>query len=372
MALSLASFKAAQQQRRPLNIRIVRKPQPSQPRPRAPQQAPRGPMARYVSAPQARGALVKSRPGERVPGITTGTGKSIVIRHRERIGSVVTTGTALERRTYPVNPGLASTFPWLSSIAMRYQSFKFRSLKFSYVPQASAAAGSLTLAFDFNPNDPPPEDIDEACTFGDYATSSIWYPMSISPNLALGDRYPSKSVRAGSISGDHDLLNYDVGQLHVLTEGAAAGTIGFLEVTYAVELMVHQTAPGVGGLVSSTTGLDATHLVGTDPTPDNRAVLPVEADGTDKWVYTQPFEGIIAFNIQGTVLSADLALNPTGGYGTVISQVVNAGATGVVGYARVKGKRGDLITPTITATTVTSVSFRYAGALYNSLGADLP
>jgi hypothetical protein len=292
----------------------------------------------------------------------------MTITHSERFASVIPTGTGLEVSSYYLNPGLSSICPWLASVANRFEKYKFRSCEFRYVPQAAANAGTVTMAFDFDPADDPPVTQEQACQFHDYVTTSIWAGAALRIDLANGDKLPQKLTRPGLPGGDIDLSTYDVGRLHVLTIGAAAGTVGYLEVTYVVDLFVHQVQAGVGGGVTGSGTLDATHLVGATFTADNESFLPVAKTSTSVMTATQPFEGVISFMIVGTGLTANFApvVSATGA-GAAVHQIVNAATDTVEGWCRVRLNTGTTLTPTITCTTVTSVTYVFSSATYESI-----
>jgi hypothetical protein len=273
----------------------------------------------------------------------------------------------MEIRTFAVNPGVASVFPWLTDVANRYEKYKFRRLTFRYKPQSSTNAGNVTLAFDFDPNDDPPASMQEATTYHDYVNSPIWVPASLTVDLANGDRLPQKNTRAGLPGADIDLNVYDVGQLHILTEGAAAATIGYVEVEYVVDLFVHQIQSSIGAMVACSGSLDATHLVGTTQAVDVNGYLPMKMNTSQQWVFTQPFEGLIAFWVVGTVMSADFApVVASGGVTTADTQIVNAAGTTVNGWFHVRAQVGTTLTPTITATTVTAMRYYVARGSYTA------
>jgi hypothetical protein len=281
--------------------------------------------------------------------------------------TVTTTGTGMEIRTVAVNPGLTGSMPWLADVANRFEKYKFRKLVFHYLPASAAVAGQLAMAFDFDPNDDPPATINDAMTFHDHAGGPVWTGYSMSVDLANGDRLPQKDTRPGLPGADLDLNVYDVGQFHVMTEGAAAAIVGFVEVEYIVDLFVHQIQNTVGGRANATTGLDATHLVGSDYAADANAFLPVAKTSTSVMTFTGPFEGIVAIGIGGTVLSANYApVISSSGSANVIWQIVNAAGTGVIAYMRVRAIAGTTLTPTITATTVTSIEYMWGRGAYTS------
>jgi hypothetical protein len=249
-------------------------------------------------------------------------------------------------------------FPWCCDVANRFEKYKFKKLSFRYVPQCQTAAGNVTLAFDFDPEDAPPSTMDQATTYHDFVSTSIWQGVAMSPDLANGDRLPQKNTRAGLPAANANLNLYDVGVLYVLTEGAAAGTVGYVEVVYTVELYVHQTALGVGGTATATTGLDATHLVGTNMTQDAEAILPGEFTDSQTFTFTQPFEGIVTNYYEGTGMAAPHTFAETC-TGTT-NMLVGTGATQFAAGICVRARPGDTITPAFTATSVTKSQWVFA------------
>lgn len=292
----------------------------------------------------------------------------MTVTHTERFCAVTPTGTGFEISSYALNPGLAAMFPWLSDVANRYEKYKFRTCHFRYVPQSAAAAGTVSLAFDFDPNDDPPATMEEANTYHDYVTTSIWTGATLAIDLANGDRLPQKDTRPGLPGVDLDLNVYDVGKLHVMTQGAAAGVVGYLEVVYVVDLFIHQVQNGVGGSSDANTDLDATHLIGSDAKADPNGYLPVDFTSTNKMTFTQPFEGLVTFDVVGGTLVGNFApvVSSTGTTGTV-TQVAAGDAAEVVGFFPVRAKVGTTLTPTIGAASVSEVLFTFSRASFNAL-----
>jgi hypothetical protein len=173
---------------------------------------------------------------------TTRSGMSIT--HTERVAAIAGSND-LSVVSYSVNPGLHATFPWLSAIANRFEKYKFRSLKFRYVPMQAAVAGALTMAFDFDPMDPPPTSVASAMTYHDFLSTSVWQGGVLNIDLRSGDMLPQKNTRPAAFYPEQNYNLYDTGKLHVLVEGFFdTSNIGYLEVIYEVELMVHQVLPG--------------------------------------------------------------------------------------------------------------------------------
>jgi len=260
-------------------------------------------------------------------------------------------------------------FPWLSQVASRYETYKFRRVRFNYHTQAATTqVGNVTLAFDFDTTDPAPVTQMQALSYRDRVYGAPWTSFSLDLDLAQGDKLPSRFTRVGLPASPYDLKTFDLGRLHVCVEGVAAATVGLLEVEYVVDLFTPQIEDGVGGNMNATTGLDATHLFG-NYTVDPQGFMPFTVTSTSVITFNQYWEGIIVFEIGGTVLSANYNPVVAGGGVTAVTgnQIVNAGGTIVRGAFRVRAIPGTTITPTITATTVTAAYYNVASVGYNQI-----
>lgn len=280
--------------------------------------------------------------------------------------------TCVEVQTFSINPALPSVTRWLAPIANRYERYKFRKLVFHYTPTCSTATpGSVVLAFDFDPLDDPPEDLDTAQRFTQSLRMQAFAPNTFSIDLRQDAREP-RFTRPGEISKQHDLKTYDLGQLHVLQLGVPTTVSpGFITVDYVVDLISPQYSTDVGGSVASTGGLTKENLVGTTLTPDANSILPVVSAlaGADRVLkFTSDWEGIITQLITGTNLSGT---NTTAIEGRGVYQALNAGveATKVLALGRAKAYLGDVLKPSWSAAdTVTGTIFDFASGNYNAFG----
>jgi len=171
------------------------------------------------------------------------------IVHRELIGTISGV-TTYGVTAYALNPGVAATFPWLTTVANNYEQYMFKALRFHYVTRcATTYTGSVLLSPEYDALDSPPAtEIIQAMMEGSVEdvpwrdqVISFSYPDMIS----MG---PRKFIRSGSV-GVADLKTYDVGQLFVGLAGCTdTSTIGKLWVEYDVELYVPQN-PGTSSVV---------------------------------------------------------------------------------------------------------------------------
>lgn len=87
---------------------------------------------------------------------------AIRIRHREYLGEVVTGSVAgvFNNTSFPINPGMRQTFPYLSQIAANYEQYCFSGLVFEFVSSASpyvsgSSLGTVIATSEYNPSASP-------------------------------------------------------------------------------------------------------------------------------------------------------------------------------------------------------------------------
>nr|QKV51320.1 putative capsid protein [Crucivirus sp.] len=177
----------------------------------------------------------------------------VIVRHREYIRDIPATVDFTSLK-FPLNPGQASTFPWLSQMAANFEQYRFRGLLFEYISTSSdailssstsTALGTVSIATDYDVLDIAYTD-KRTMLNAEFSTSSkpsmtfihpIECKKSISP-MALQYIRTTLNFPANS-----DARMYDLANTFVATEGmqAAAGNVGELWVTYEVELYKQQS-----------------------------------------------------------------------------------------------------------------------------------
>lgn len=72
-------------------------------------------------------------------------------------GGLLTIDNVTTGFNYVANPGNVNAFPWLSAIALRFDQFRFKSLKYIVESNSSTSnSGWVIAAVDYNPNDTMP------------------------------------------------------------------------------------------------------------------------------------------------------------------------------------------------------------------------
>lgn len=180
---------------------------------------------------------------------SSGRNNSIRIRESERIDPVAGSVEFACGEGWACNPGLAGSFPWLSTLAGMYENYKVHKLCYRYKNlKGSTANGNIILSFDYDTLDSAPTSTKEATQMTVYCDGAPWRIFEL--------RVPTDNrklfTRAG-IPAVADLKTYDVGRLFVCTEGCADNSIhGYLEVDYDIEFFNKQPAPQQANMVGNT------------------------------------------------------------------------------------------------------------------------
>jgi len=134
-------------------------------------------------------------------------------------------------RRYQINPGLMTTFPWLSNIAGSFDRYMFKRLVFRYKPTCpTTTTGQVVFAWDYDALDPTPRNNREMCQETFWKAISPWQSASFAIPGVNKNLFTRNSVIAGS-----DLKTYDIGQLFISVE-LDADAVGYIEAEYDVVL----------------------------------------------------------------------------------------------------------------------------------------
>ena len=188
--------------------------------------------------------------------VTVNTGNDetgdVYISHREFIMNVTATAAAagatpFQQTVIPLNPGLSTSFPFLSQLAQNFELYDFNGLMFQYVPTsgesgaASNSLGKVLMATNYDPDASP--------FLNSIQMENYDYACSTKPSLGLihgvethnGQQVVNMMYVRTSDSSTKDRSFTDIGKFTIATEGipaAAAGTqiIGELWATYNIKL----------------------------------------------------------------------------------------------------------------------------------------
>lgn len=178
-----------------------------------------------------------------VPAIKA-TSRGFVVVHREYIQDVTAADANFRNTTFSINPGLATTFPWLSAIAGRFESYLFRRLHFIYEPICpTTTPGAVMMAVDYDAVDTAPTSKVLLMSYRGAVRSAPWNITRF--DATRGDLRKfgvQRFVRTSSNPANTDLKTYDVGNLQLATQNTPSTptTLGELYVEYEVEFFTPQ------------------------------------------------------------------------------------------------------------------------------------
>lgn len=191
------------------------------------------------------------------PQIINRSNKEFVVRHREYITDVFSaSGTANTPSTfgllsYSINPGDSTTFPWLSSIADKFEQYRIEGMVFEYkslysdaVVTQNGSIGSIVLATEYNAG-APSFTSKQAMENYQFAQSckpsmSVVHPVECARSQnVLSELY----IRPGQVPAGEDVKTYDFGDFQIASQGiplgaaGAAVNLGELWVSYQIALI---------------------------------------------------------------------------------------------------------------------------------------
>ncbi len=178
------------------------------------------------------------------PSMEKGPDGSTRIRHRELI-SDVSGGTSYNVTGFSINPGLGSSFPWLSSVAERYESYVFNSLKFEYMHQVSEFTegnGKVLLAVDYDAADSAPTSKVQMSSYASEVSCAPYENVTMTCKKSDLTKFGvQRYIRQGTLSSNLDIKTYDVGKFFIATQGqTGTSLVGELYVDYDIMLYTPQ------------------------------------------------------------------------------------------------------------------------------------
>jgi len=163
-----------------------------------------------------------------------------IVSHREYLGDILGT-TGFNNLSYPLNPGMSVTFPWLAGIAANYQQYKFHGLIFEFRSLitdfvTSGAPGVIVMTTNYNADDVPFVSRQEAEN-AEYAVATKPTLNQIHMIECAEDQTANKLyyVRTADLPTGQDKRFTDYGLTQFITQNNPSQNLGELWVSYVVE-----------------------------------------------------------------------------------------------------------------------------------------
>jgi hypothetical protein len=170
---------------------------------------------------------------------------SVRIKHREFVASVSASVADVNaftvQNSYPLNPGMAVSFPWLSRMAANYETYRINNLIVTFTPRVSAQTnGQVSMLIDYDAADSVPATESYFKNSTNATTSSVWTISALRSSVEqLNKAYNSRYIRGNAVTGD--IKTYDFGRLHIATTGVGQNVvIGDLSIVYDITLKTPQ------------------------------------------------------------------------------------------------------------------------------------
>lgn len=279
-----------------------------------------GPPQAAIGADDHMGQVIQ----QEIPNIINAGEGEIVIRHREYIADIVSTGPAFSLvANLQINPGLApedgGAFPWLSGIAKHFQQYRFEGLTFQFVSTSGTqgvtqALGEVIMSTNYNVNDPVPTNkqqmLTQAFAVSKVPAADFDHPIETAPSQTVGNG--KLYVRGGKIETGtvSDPRFYDMCETNIATQGqnTNAGesvTLGELWVTYQCSLYKPQI-PSVSRQNTTTQSGYVAQIGGSGGkgvAPDIHGLFKYNTVGDQFWEYD---------NLGATLIPGSQSVQQTG------------------------------------------------------------
>lgn len=270
----------------------------------------------------------------------------VSVSHRTFLGPVENS-INYETVGFPLNPGVASTFPWLCKIASRYDKYKFTKLRFEYRSvTATSTSGVCMMSFDYNALDPlPASKLIQSQTIPN-AENNVW----MNNDLVVPCDSEYRFVRQGLVVGS-DLKTYDLGQMILSTIYGNGVITGELYVDYTVELTKPSEPANLASLLVALAPAVASPL-GTSPTITGIPVYKVVSSTVIEFTSG----GIFVFDVKASGTLVTALTPPTGASTTILyNSVVTAGAATTT--FRISATKGDQLNWSASMAAATCTNF---------------
>lgn len=242
---------------------------------------------------------------------------AVVIRHREYIADVISSSVAGQFKvdTYPINPGMSQTFPWLSTIAAGFEEYVITGMVFEFrstcsdaiASSTNLALGTVGLATQYDPLNPTFNNMQQLLAY-EYAQQCKVSENAIHMIECARNQTPVTQlyVRTGSQPANSDIRLYDWGTFSIATSGLQGTSVNLAQCWVSYEILLLKPKLSVqalqGGLsfkAMSTSSVVQNNPLGTawSYSPANNLAVTLANTGVITFPATaQPVSYLISLN----------------------------------------------------------------------------
>lgn len=262
----------------------------------------------YRTGPNASPTESHMGMGTSVPSFSK-SANGVVITHREYIGDI-SSAVAFTNLSYAINPGLVTTFPWLSQVAQSFTEYDFKQLVFQFkstsanaLNSTNTALGTIVGATQYNAGSADFTSKQEMENY-EYAKSCKPSEDQVFPVECAQFQNPVDQlyIRTQPIPASQDARLYDLGNFQLAAVGSqAAAVVGELWVSYSVCLYKPrfvtpgETADFAGCFGAS--GVSTSAYFGTSRTIDPDSTISVSFPTDSKMQLDNVSEGHYIFSL---------------------------------------------------------------------------
>lgn len=164
--------------------------------------------------------------------------KTMSYRRREFVQELISPHTSPTSSNtivkLPLNPGISTVFPWLSTVSS-FEQYKFKNLSFHFESSTSTSErGQIVMMTNVDAKDPEITSVVQAMSYSGAAVGRVWdnHTHRVPAQAVTRKNY----IRTGTPPVNADLSLYDVGLFYLFTLGVQPSiTLGTLWVEYDVE-----------------------------------------------------------------------------------------------------------------------------------------
>lgn len=249
--------------------------------------------------------------------------------HREFLGDIYSAllPSTFKIESYPLNPGLERTFPWLAGVVgakfQQYRlnglTFEFRSMSSDALNSTNTALGSVIMSTDYDSAD---------STFSSkQEMENTEYGVSCKPSTNMMHAIECARaqtpvnelyIRAFDVPTGKDIRLYDMGRFSIATTGCQGSNVnlGELWVSYDIDCFkaIEQVPQYLTPFAQYTlNNVDATHVLGTSQTvvKDQIGLVFEYVDGTASVILPYTMESGTIFSVSAGILGTSTPNVPT-------------------------------------------------------------